>query len=114
MSKTYNEYDNAKAVDYNRWSEHPQVDKLVLELVAGIKSRKKDGYIRNMKIVVMNLYYSYTADPTRYVSYYRDKNHFSPNNRRKHKDWNPILRSQYFLGSVDELLKKELITNKRG
>lgn len=114
MSKPYNEYDNAKAVDYNRWSEHPQVKKLVLELVAGIKSRKKGGYILNMRIVVMNLYYSYIANPTRYVSYYRDKTHFSPKNRKKHKSWNPILSCQYFVGSVDELLEKEYITNKEG
>lgn len=114
MSKTYNEYDNARAVDYNRWSEHPQVDKLVLELVAGIENRKIKGYILNMKIVVMNLYYTYLADPTRYVSYYRGKPHYNIKNRRKHNDWNPILTRQYFTGSVDELLKNNLITNKEG
>ena len=111
------DYKNARTINYNRWSEHKQVDKLIQDLVAGIESNKQLGYIKNMKVLVMDLYHSHLTDPEQYLSYYRDKNHYDFQKRHKKGDRsvaNPYISYDYFIGSVKFLIAEEYISNKPG
>ena len=117
MHEIYCEYRNARTVHYNRWSEYTEVHELVLELVNVIESNKQSGYISNMKVLLLDLFHSFLTDPTQYVSYYRDKNHYDFKKRFKAGDRyvdNPHISYDYFVGSVDALLAGEYITNKPG
>src|SRR5450631_1460022 len=93
------DYKNARAIHYNRWSKHTQVDKLVLDLVAGIENRKVDGFIFNMKVLVLDLFHSFLTDPEQYLSYYRDNNQYDFKKRFKAGDRyvdNPHISYRYF------------------
>lgn len=117
MYETYCEYRNARTVHYNRWSTHTQVDGLVQELVAGIESRKKSDYTLNMKVLVLDLFHSYLTDPTQFISYYRDKNHYDFKKRFRDGDRyvdNPLISYDYFVGSADKLIAGKYIINKAG
>lgn len=117
MHETYCEYRNARTIEYNRWSEHAAVNELAQELVADIKSRKRDGYIFNMKVLLLDLFHSFLTDPTQYVSYYRDNNHYDFKKRYQDGDRyvdNPHITRDYLVGSVKVLLAGEYITNKPG
>ena len=117
MFDTHCDYKNARKINYNRWSDHKQVDELVSELVAGIESNKKEGYILNMKVLVMDLYHSHLTDPEQYLSYYRDKNHYDFKKRYKAGDRyvvNPHISYDYLIGAVKLLIAEGYISNKLG
>ena len=117
MFDTHCDYKNARKINYNRWSEHTHVDKLVNDLVAGIESNKKEGYILNMKVLVMDLYHSHLTDPEQYLSYYRDKNHYDFKKRYQAGDkyvLNPHISYDYLIGAVNHLITEGYISNKPG
>ncbi|MEI8280495.1 MAG: hypothetical protein WCG87_12080 [Bacteroidota bacterium] len=108
MFDTHCDYKNARKINYNRWSDHKQVDELVSELVAGIESNKKEGYILNMKVLVMDLYHSHLTDPEQYLSYYRDKNHYDFKKRYKAGDI-PKAMVNYYLKVARQLMALEQV-----
>lgn len=111
------DYKNSRNINYNRWSKHNKVELLIKDLVAGIESRKKSGYITNMKVLVLDLYHSYLTDPEQFIAYYRDKNHYDFKKRHKAEDryvTNPHISYEYMVGSGDLLISHKLVANKRG
>jgi hypothetical protein len=54
------EYQNYRYVNYNRWSECPEVIALVEELMSNFPTNRKiKGYKDNMRVLVLDLFESY-------------------------------------------------------
>ena len=84
------ELNNYESFDVHVWSEYPEVNKAVDVLYGELKKlpefagnerlRKK-----HVKVVILDLYVKWLADPTRYSSYYRRKNAYSEVDARYNK-----------------------------
>lgn len=116
MSKINPEYANSQIIDYNRWSNHPEVDRLVTHLLKNYPSRKRYDFAANMKVVLLNLYQSYLISPERYVAYHRGAVHYTDLKAdvesRYHK--NPHISQTKLVGVVDHLESCALIENAIG
>lgn len=116
MSKINPEYANSQIIDYNRWSDQPEVDRLVTHLLKNYPSRKRADFAANMKVVLLNLYQSYLISPERYVAYHRGAPHYtdlkSDVESRYHK--NPHISQTKLVGVVDHLVNCALIVNAVG
>lgn len=116
MSRINPEYANSQIIDYNRWSDHPEVDRLVAHLLENYPSRKRYDFAANMKVVLLNLYQSYLASPERYVAYHRGASHYtdlkSDVENRYHK--NPHISQTKLVGVVDHLESCLIIENAVG
>lgn len=116
MSKINPKYVNSQIIDYNRWSDHPEVDRLVTRLLENKKSRKRSDFSANMKVVLLNLYQAYLVSPERYVAYHRGAPHYtelkSDTENRYHK--NPHISQTKLVGVVDHLVSCALIENAVG
>lgn len=102
MSKINPEYANSQIIDYNRWSDHPEVDRLVTYLLKNYQSRKRYDFAANMKVVLLNLYQSYLISSERYVAYHRGAVHYTDLKAdvesRYHK--NPHISQTKLVGSL--------------
>jgi hypothetical protein len=116
MSKINPKYANSQMIDYNRWSDHPEVDRLVAHLLENYPSRKKADFAANMKVVLLNLYQAYLSDPEKYIAYHRGAPHYtelkSDAESRYHK--NPHISQTKLVGVVDHLDSSALIENVDG
>jgi hypothetical protein len=116
MSRINPEYANSQIIDYNRWSDRPEVDLLVTKLLENYPSRKKADFAANMKVVLLNLYQAYLISPERYVAYHRSASHYtdlkSDVESRYHK--NPHITQTKLVGVVDHLESCALIENAVG
>ena len=117
-------YRNSRKVDYNRWSDAVQVDKLVDVLVAGMKAelgiKKYDGYRFNMKTLLMELYHSYLTDREQFIAFYRRmvqydfKLKIADDETENRYNKNPHITYVYFIGCVDYLASKDYIETSDG
>jgi hypothetical protein len=114
MYQIYSDYANFRWINYNRWSESQEVDELVAHLLKGIEGRKVSGYRINMKIIVLDLYQSFLADPEQWIAYHRGKDHYLKAGKGNKYINNPHVTHAYFVGSIDQLIKNEYIENKDG
>lgn len=117
-------YRNSRKVDFNRWSDSGEVNKLVDALIAGMKEelgiKKLDGYRFNMKTLLMELYHSYLTDKEQFLAYYRRPEHYNfkinlaGKNIENRYNKNPHITYTCFIGCVDYLCSKEYIENSDG
>lgn len=117
MQHDHSEYKNARMFDFNRWSEYREVNLLAEVLSQGIPSRKLSDYVVNMKVILLDLYHSHLTDPTQYVAYFRNNNHYTFKKRFKDGDRsvdNPLITYDYFVGAVNTLIANKYITSRDG
>jgi hypothetical protein len=111
-------YQNSRPVNYNRWSNHKEVDALVAEIMADFSaSRKKSGYMINMKVLVLDLFESYCADPEQYIGCHRNNNRFKFKLKSGTIDRyikNPHISVDYFVGAVDHLRANKYVEYSKG
>jgi hypothetical protein len=84
------ELNNYESFDVHVWSEHPEVNRAVDALYHALKKLPEfEGNERlrkrHVKVVILDLYVKWLADPTRYSSYYRRKNAYSELDARYNK-----------------------------
>ncbi len=110
------EYQNSRYVNYNRWSEHPEVIALVEKLMSDYPANRKiKGYKDNMRVLVLDLFESYSADPEQYIEYESDNNHFSFKKEKLNRyTVNDLITAKYFKGAIDHLFDNEYVTNSTG
>lgn len=111
------DYKNSKYIEYSRWSDHKNVNSMVAFLVSGMQKKKSDGYVMNMKVIMMDLYDSWLSDPEQFVAYHRrcDHYHFRPKVGQEDRYMkNPHITWRCFVGCVDYLLANGYIYNKDG
>jgi hypothetical protein len=110
------EYQNSRYVNYNRWSEHPEIVGLVDEIMSNFTaSRKKAGYMDNMRVLVLDLFESYCADPEQHIEYERNNNHFTfKRDKDSRYTVNDLITAKNFVGAVDHLIDNGYVTNSTG
>ncbi len=107
-----NEYENARTLNLQQWSDRPQVDAAIDSIYENYRA---DGFVvrdRNqrtcLKVIVLNLYACYTSDPTRYIRYSRS-------NRSWKKRYNIFgLSAEQVRTTVDRLRALGYVTDKLG
>lgn len=116
--KINHKYQNSRPVNYNRWSNHKEVDALVDEIMSDFSaSRKKSDYMTNMKVLVLDLFESYCADPEQFIGCHRNNNHFKFKPKFGNADRyikNPLVSAAYFVGAVNHLIKNEYVEYYEG
>ena len=77
----------SRPLDVHRLSEYPAVQSVITHLHESLKSEglleksSKSRIFKHLKVVVLDLYIAYLADPLMFVSYSRDRNKFSKTER---------------------------------
>jgi hypothetical protein len=85
------ELDNSELFDMHVWSEHREVNKAVDALYNEIKrlpefeGRNERLRKKHVKVVVLDLYVKWVADPKRYSSYHRQRTRYSELDERYNK-----------------------------
>jgi len=111
------EYENSRPFDYNRWSTYQEVNNLVNALVADMAKRQAGRYRLNMKVIVLDLYHSYLADPEQYIGFHRGSDYFKftvEATKRKCHGKNPHITQEAFVGCVDYLIGQQYISYVEG
>jgi len=70
-----NEYENARPLNLQQWSDRPEVDAAVDAIY---EEYRADGFVQRdrnqktcLKVILLNLYACHASDPTRYIRYSR-------------------------------------------
>ncbi len=109
MTNIPNPLLNSRLFDPYRWSTCTEAkdacDALRTDL--GLNDRRYEPYV---KMLLLDLYFSWRSDPTQYVSYSRDKNQYGDNSRYKQ------IKVGYvgIRNTVDALLEHGYITHHMG
>jgi hypothetical protein len=114
MHEIYSDYANYRWINCNRWSESKEVDELVARLMTGIESRKAPCYRINMKVIVLDLYQSYLADPEQWIAYHRGKDHYLKAGKGNHYIKNSRITYDYFVGCIKHLTPEYIETHQGG
>ncbi len=80
--------DNWQPLDVHKWSDYPEVKNAVDALYAEFRELPKfqgKQYLRkkHIKVIVLDLYAKWLADPERYTGYYRMKSAYRANRYNK-------------------------------
>jgi hypothetical protein len=104
-----NEFENARPLNIQLWSDRPEVDAAVDAIFAegGIR-REHDRMKICLKVILLNLFTCYHSDPTRYIRY-----------SRGHRTWltryNCLdLSAEQVKNAADRLIKLEYMTGILG
>lgn len=114
MKAEYNEYDNFRWINLNRWSIAKEVNALVGYLVRGVGSRKLHGYLINMTALVLDLYHSYLCDPEQYLAYNRVEAAYKGVGGGHPFIKNPNIAYHCLLKCIDYLFSAKLVENHEG
>jgi len=118
MFEIYNEYNNFRQVEYSRASSCKEVDDLVSYLVSDAGYRKASGYMINMKLILLELYFTYNEDTTQYLAYYRNRKYYSSLSKvsdgSKRYGNSVNITATYFINSVEYLINENLVSYKVG
>ena len=110
--------DHSKPLDVHRWSEHPEINKLVDELwfqvvqpALGGKSNNKgkSDPKRQLKVLLLDLYVAWLDDPTLCIGINRNNNAYQVNSR-----YNALHISRKIVDVVDVLADKEYLDYRHG
>jgi hypothetical protein len=110
------ELDNSELFDVHLWSEHPEVNKAVDALYGELKKRPefegRNEKLRkkHVKVVILDLYVKWLADPKRYSSYYRQRTRYTDLDSR----YNKLHISYLTVAVVDALERLGYIEHHKG
>ena len=110
--------DHSKPLDVHRWSEHPEINKLVDELwfqvvepVLGGKSNNKgkSNPKRQLKVLLIDLYVAWLDDPTLCIGVNRNSNAYKVNTR-----YNALHISRKIVSLIDVLVEANYLNYLHG
>ena len=112
VSQVEAEYENARPLNLQQWSERPEVDAAIDAIYAEVRACGSIQRNRNqrpcLKVILLNLYACHASDPTRYIRYSR-------RNYSWVRQYNVLVLSAEQVGSlVDWLELLGYLTNKLG
>ena len=84
--KLAKELNNSQPLDVHTWSDYSEVNKAVDYLYEEFKALpefkgKQNIQKKHIKVVLLDLYVTYLADPERYIAYHRMKGKYKEKNR---------------------------------
>ena len=97
--------DNWQPLDVHKWSDYPEVNNAVdalfeeLRELSNFQGKRNLGK-RHIKVIVLDLYAKWLADPERYVGYYRTKSEYQAQSR-----YNKLHITYITVSVVDALLE---------
>lgn len=104
------ELDNSRLLDVHRWSDHPEVDRLVAEIYdAFFRERKADIARKHLKVLLLDLYISWFDDPERYTAIHRNPNAYFAGSR-----YNELHISRKTIDVVDTLVAEGFLDQHKG
>ena len=103
-------FNNHDFMRLDLWSEHQNVDRLVMNLCRMMWGKTHRKRVNHLKVILLNLLRVHTSDPCRYLAYRRSPNHYAGLLAR----YNPAGISALISKVMDSLVQEELITNHRG
>ena len=110
--------DHSKPLDVHRWSEHPEINKLVDELwlqvvepALGGKSNNKgkSNPKRQLKVLLIDLYVAWIDDPTLCIGVNRNSNAYKVDTR-----YNSLHISRRIVGIIDVLVDAKFLDYVHG
>lgn len=105
-----NELDHSKQFDVHTWSEHPEVDAFIDPIYAQFfNGRKKRIRKKHLKVLLLDLYVTWTEDPTLKISVSRNVNDYKARTR-----YNELHISRLTIEVVDALIEAELLEQAIG
>ena len=80
---TEENYLNARPLDVHTWSAHPEVNTFVNEIYDGLTSISGNERINKklLKVLLLDLYVAWCADPTLMIMFSRDNNAYPAKSR---------------------------------
>ena len=109
---------HSKPLDVHKWSDHPEINKLVDELwvtivgpalISGSNNRGKSAPKKQLKVLLLDLYVAWLEDPTLSVGISRNNNSYSVNSR-----YNALHISRKVVDIVDVLVVEEYLDHIHG
>jgi len=109
---------HSKPLDVHKWSDHPEINKLVDELwvtivgpalISGSNNRGKSAPKKQLKVLLLDLYVAWLEDPTLSVGISRNNNSYSVNSR-----YNALHISRKVVDIVDVLVMEEYLDYLHG
>lgn len=105
-----NELDHSKQFDVHTWSEHPEVDAFINPIYEEhFKGRKAEIRKKHLKVLLLDLYVTWTEDPTLKVAFSRNVNDYDAGSR-----YNELHISRLTINVVDALIDADLIQQAPG
>ena len=107
-------YVNSRPFDVHRWSEYPQLlqaTKTLWEILYPHKQLSWDNKrVRHLRVVLNDLYACYLEDPTKWVGFSRDRNHYKKSRYNAlHISYRPLID-----GIIDPLISSGYIEQYPG
>ena len=105
------DYMNSRPLDVHTWSDYSEVNDFVddiYQLLKSIKGHKK-GNKRLLKVLLLDLYVAWCADPDLKIMFSRDNNAYKAKSR-----YNELHISKKIRDIVDVLVAEDIIYEKRG
>jgi len=97
--------DNSKLFDVHTWSDHPEVNNFVdLIYEKHFDGRKAEIKKKHLKVVLLDLYVTWTEDPSRVIAYSRNHNDYNAGSR-----YNELHISKLSIDVVDKLIDAGLV-----
>lgn len=105
-----NPYDNSRPFDVHKWSEYPQLLDAQKHLYPELFKRKNKKRMKNLRVVILDLYKCHLEDPEKYVAYHRGHDYYKEKSR-----YNKLhISIRTLLGVINALLKNEYAEGVKG
>ena len=102
--------NNSRTLNVHRWSDFPEVDSLVDALYDDLDCKgNKTLRKKHIKVVVLDLYAAWLADPDGYIAYHRSKNEYDSKSR-----YNKLHISYLTVAVVDALNNRGYVEHHTG
>ena len=104
-------YMNSRPLDVHTWSDYSEVNDFVDDIYLLLKSIKghKKGNKRLLKVLLLDLYVAWCADPDLKIMFSRDNNAYKAKSR-----YNELHISKKIRGIVDVLVAEGIVYEKQG
>ncbi|MEP1574733.1 hypothetical protein [Roseibium album] len=110
VDREQNELDHSKQLDVHTWSKHPEVDAFIDPIYADVfEGRKAHIRKKHLKVLLLDLYVTWTEDPTLMISVSRNVNDYKARTR-----YNELHISRLTIDVVDALIDAGLIEQAIG
>lgn len=108
-----NLYDYSILFDVHVWSDYPEINSAVEQILPEVlppANADKMKYRRQLKVILLNLYYAFINDPELYIAYSRKSDSYKADSR-----YNALhLSYKFIINITDRLTELDYIEHKKG
>lgn len=117
MIENDNLYDNSRPLDVHVWSDHPFLLRITKTVWKELypdheynRGKRESERFKHLRVVLIDLYKSFTEDSTQYIGYSRSHNSFNKTSRYNdlHISYAPLMHV------VDSIIENGFVEHKKG